>query len=193
MFSDLKKYIAGRVQLLPAPLKKHIQRTRRLGLEISAKYDVDSELVDISILGHDIARNLDDIALIVEAKKLRINIDEIEKKAPILLHGPIAATWISNNFLNQIDERIIEAIYFHTTGRANMSDVSKVTFLADKLDPEKIKRRPSLQEVKSHIDISLDQAILKFIELQINFSNMNNWEIPKMLLEFRDSLISKNT
>ena len=193
MFSDLKKYIAGRVQLLPAPLKKHIQRTRRLGLEISAKYDVDSELVDISILGHDIARNLDDIALIVEAKKLRINIDEIEKKAPILLHGPIAATWISNNFLNQIDERIIEAIYFHTTGRANMSDVSKVTFLADKLDPEKIKRRPSLQEVKSHIDISLDQAILKFIELQINFSNMNNWDIPKMLLEFRDSLISKNT
>ena len=193
MFSDLKKYIAGRVQLLPAPLKKHIQRTRRLGLEISAKYDVDSELVDISILGHDIARNLDDIALIVGAKKLRINIDEIEKKAPILLHGPIAATWISNNFLNQIDERIIEAIYFHTTGRANMSDVSKVTFLADKLDPEKIKRRPSLQEVKSHIDISLDQAILKFIELQINFSNMNNWEIPKMLLEFRDSLISKNT
>jgi len=193
MFSDLKKYIAGRVQLLPAPLKKHIQRTRRLGLEISAKYDVDSELVDISIFGHDIARNLDDIALIVEAKKLRINIDEIEKKAPILLHGPIAATWISNNFLNQIDERIIEAIYFHTTGRANMSDVSKVTFLADKLDPEKIKRRPSLQEVKSHIDISLDQAILKFIELQINFSNMNNWDIPKMLLEFRDSLISKNT
>ena len=193
MFSDLKKYIAGRVQLLPAPLKKHIQRTRRLGLEISAKYDVDSELVDISILGHDIARNLDDIALIVEAKKLRINIDEIEKKAPILLHGPIAATWISNNFLNQMDERIIEAIYFHTTGRANMSDVSKVTFLADKLDPEKIKRRPSLQEVKSHIDISLDQAILKFIELQINFSNMNNWDIPKMLLEFRDSLISKNT
>ena len=193
MFSDLKKYIAGRVQLLPAPLKKHIQRTRRLGLEISAKYDVDSELVDISILGHDIARNLDDIALIVEAKKLRINIDAIEKKAPILLHGPIAATWISNNFLNQIDERIIEAIYFHTTGRANMSDVSKVTFLADKLDPEKIKRRPSLQEVKSHIDISLDQAILKFIELQINFSNMNNWDIPKMLLEFRDSLISKNT
>ena len=162
MFSDLKKYIAGRVQLLPAPLKKHIQRTRRLGLEISAKYDVDSELVDISILGHDIARNLDDIALIVEAKKLRINIDEIEKKAPILLHGPIAATWISNNFLNQIDERIIEAIYFHTTGRANMSDVSKVTFLADKLDPEKIKRRPSLMDVKSHIDISLDQAILKF-------------------------------
>ena len=193
MFSDLKKYIAGRVQLLPAPLKKHIQRTRRLGLEISAKYDVDSELVDISILGHDIARNLDDIALIVEAKKLRINIDAIEKKAPILLHGPIAATWISNNFLNQMDERIIEAIYFHTTGRANMSDVSKVTFLADKLDPEKIKRRPSLQEVKSHIDISLDQAILKFIELQINFSNMNNWDIPKMLLEFRDSLISKNT
>ena len=193
MFSDLKKYIAGRVQLLPAPLKKHIQRTRRLGLEISAKYDVDSELVDISILGHDIARNLDDIALIVEAKKLRINIDEIEKKAPILLHGPIAATWISNNFLNQRDERIIEAVYFHTTGRANMSDVSKVTFLADKLDPEKIKRRPSLQEVKSHIDISLDQAILKFIELQINFSNMNNWDIPKMLLEFRDSLISKNT
>ena len=193
MFSDLEKYIAGRVQLLPAPLKKHIQRTRRLGLEISAKYHVDSELVDISILGHDIARNLDDIALVVEAKKLRINIDEIEKKAPILLNGPIAATWISHNFLNKIDERIIEAIYFHTTGRANMSDVSKVIFLADKLDPEKIKRRPSLQEVKSHIDISLDQAILKFIELQINFSNMNNWEIPKMLLEFRDSLISKNT
>ena len=121
------------------------------------------------------------------------DIDETEKNAPILLHGPIAATWISNNFLNQIDERIIEAIYFHTTGRANMSDVSKVTFLADKLDPEKIKRRPSLMDVKPHIDISLDQAILKFIELQIDFSNMKNWEIPKMLLEFRDSLLFKNT
>ena len=193
MFSDLKKYIDGRVQLLPGTLKNHIHRTRKLGLEISAQYDVDSELVDISILGHDIARNLDDIDLIMEAKNLRINIDETEKNAPILLHGPIAATWISNNFLNQIDERIIEAIYFHTTGRANMSDVSKVTFLADKLDPEKIKRRPSLMDVKSHIDISLDQAILKFIELQIDFSNMKNWEIPKMLLEFRDSLLFKNT
>ena len=74
-----------------------------------------------------------------------------------------------------------------------MSDVGKITFLSDKLDPLKIERRPSLLQVKSNIDFGLDQAILKFIELQINYSHSNNWSIPNMLLDFRDSLTSKNT
>ena len=175
---------------MPISLRTHIQRARRLGLEISSEFNVDAGLVDTSILGHDIARNLDNISLIKEATNLGIHITETEKNAPILLHGPIAATWISNSFLDQIDERIVEAIYFHTSGKPNMSDV---TFLADKLDPEKIKRRPSLMKVKSKINFGLDSAILEFLELQIDYSIKNNWEIPKLLVEFRGSLLPKNT
>ena len=193
MFYEVKKYIDGRFQLLPDSLKDHIRRTRNLGIEFASQFNVDPELVDISILGHDIARHLDDISLINEARNLGIGIGKIEEDAPILLHGPIAATWISNKFSDQIDERILEAIYFHTTGKPYMSDVGKITFLSDKLDPLKIERRPSLLQVKSNIDFGLDQAILKFIELQINYSHSNNWSIPNMLLDFRDSLTSKNT
>ena len=74
MFYEVKKYIDGRFQLLPDSLKDHIRRTRNLGIEFSSQFNVDPELVDISILGHDIARNLDDISLINEARNLGIAI-----------------------------------------------------------------------------------------------------------------------
>ena len=81
---------------------------------------------------------------------------------PKLLHGPVAASWLKNKF-DVLDESIIEAVRYHTTGYPGMGTVSKVVFLADKLDREKIKRNPELEKVLSLSVSDLDAAVLAYI------------------------------
>ena len=105
-------------------------------------------------------------ALLKEAARLDIPIGSIERRVPIMLHGPVAASWLERD--GEIsNSKVIESVRFHTTGTAKMSRVSKVVFLADKLEPYKVKRRPDLAEVLQLAHIDIDLALLEFLNRHI--------------------------
>jgi HD superfamily phosphohydrolase YqeK len=60
------------------------------------------------------------------------------------------------------DDEIYQAVCWHTTVHVDMSDVAKVVFLADKLDPQKEGRYPYLTQLKEIAMESLDRAMLEF-------------------------------
>ena len=79
---------------------------------------------------------------------------------PVLLHGPVAAELLRREGLE--DEEVYQGIYYHSTGCPGMSPVAKVVFLADKLDPHKLRRYPYLEELSVTALGSLDAAVLMF-------------------------------
>ena len=72
-----------------------------------------------------------------------------------------------------------------------MNPIGKVAFLADKLDVEKVLKYPKLERVHALADENLDKAILKFLDLQLEFLSEKDLLIHPITIELRNDLLVK--
>ncbi len=162
LLSKLNDYLNG----LTVNLQNHLHRTAKLGRELSLLHGVNDEKVFVACIAHDIAKKLDVNEMLQESKLNKLTISYEEENSPILMHGPLAASWLEKNFKCN-DQEILDSVFFHTTGRPYMSQVEKLVFLADKVEPNKVERTPDLQEVLDLCFLDLDAAIVKYIDMKI--------------------------
>jgi HD superfamily phosphohydrolase YqeK len=57
------------------------------------------------------------------------------------------------------DPQVLAAARFHTVGRAGMSALEKIIFVADKISPDKVRANPAAARAKELADRDLDAAI----------------------------------
>lgn len=77
--------------------------------------------------------------------------------APQIIHSYYGA-YLTKKRYNIDDDDIINAITFHTTGRANMSDLEKIIFLADYIEP--MRNFSGVDKARELAKESLDEAML---------------------------------
>jgi nicotinate-nucleotide adenylyltransferase len=65
---------------------------------------------------------------------LGIMVEDCAKKAPKTLHAITGAAVIGRDFPEFADPELINAVRWHTTGRANMSICEKIIYLADYIE-----------------------------------------------------------
>ena len=188
---NLPKLIQSELLKLPESLLAHIQRARCVGKEISSMHGIDFFSVDLAIATHDLAKNLSETELIDECKQMEIEISPDYCLVPKLLHGPVAASWLKTKF-SVFDKFVIEAVKYHTTGYPDMNPVAKAVFLADKLDKEKIKRNPRLENVLSLATSNLDAAVLSYMNILIEGLIEQNFIIHPYSISCRNYLLQKN-
>ena len=153
--------IERRLLSLPKGLQKHIGRVELIAQELASWHRVDPERVRIAAKAHDLCRAMKSSELLAMAEEFHISIHQVDRREPILLHGPVAAEILRSEGLE--DEGIYEGIYRHTTASVGLDSVAKVVFLADKLDPMKMKRYPQGAALKVLAHENLDKAILEFL------------------------------
>ena len=139
--------IESRLTDLPEGLQAHIQRSREVGADLCEIHAVDPERVDLAIAAHDLYRATDPEDLLAEAGRRGWEPDVVERSEPMLLHGPVAGMWLMQE--GGIDDpAIVEAVTWHTTYAPSVGPVGTLTFLADKIDPQKVAKRTWLEEVR---------------------------------------------
>ena len=146
----------------PPGLIRHIERARKLGRELAEIHGVSPNRSALSILLHDIARNIKETELLKLAEGFGLDITENDLQIPLLLHGPVGACLLKRDRRLE-DADILEAVSSHTTGKPGMGKLSKVAFLADKLEMEKIKESPELEKVREMAYEDLDKAVLAYL------------------------------
>ncbi len=151
---------------LPIGLQEHIYRTRILSRKVAESHGAETEKCDLGVAAHDIARHWTEDNLITEARRLGLDITEVENAEPLLLHGPIGAHWLRDRLACR-DSEIVSAVNYHTTGRPEMSQVEKIVFIADKIEPRKIEKYPELGSIMDIVMDDLDGAILRYLGLRI--------------------------
>lgn len=186
--NDLPDAIDARLKMLPSGLRDHIERSREVSQELAVRHNVDARLADMGTAAHDLARALNRSRMLTEAESLGLRPGVVEKREPVLLHGPIAARWLCNEDAD-FEESVLESVAWHTTGRPGMSEVAKVVFLADKLDPCKVERFPYLKRVADKSKHSLDLAILEYLDETLQFFLRNGNLIHPVSIEFRNQLM----
>lgn len=184
---DLRRRMAPE---LPAGLLEHIDRVVVLGGELAARHGLDAERVQLAAQGHDVLRALDDAELLARAEARGMAIEPTERAAPLLLHGPLGALELSERF-GVDDEPILHAVRWHTTGHPDFDPEAWAFFVADKAEPEKLRRWPELERVLNLAADSLEAAALAYLELSAGRAEREGWQPHPVALRARETLIER--
>ena len=147
---------------LPDKLRAHIFRVRDVGLDLASRHGIDEERAELAILGHDVARAAKKDEILRLADRFGMSTLDIERRAPVTLHGPVGAELLRHED-GLDDEEILAAVRWHTTGHHSLTPLGLLVFIADKLEPRKIKSYPYQRELQHIANESLSQAVLEFL------------------------------
>lgn len=92
---DPLKVVLGK---LPKGLYSHTQRVCSEARSLAPLFGLELELVELAAAAHDICRSMKGNDLLLEAERRSLPIQEIDKQLPILLHGPVAAAIVRDEF-----------------------------------------------------------------------------------------------
>ena len=181
--------IQRRVDRLPAGLQAHIHRVVEIARELAVCHGIDQEQAALAALAHDVARAMKDGELLRRAAGMGLPIGVVERRVPILLHGPVGAEILQQE-AGLTDISIYKAVYWHTTANPDLDELGKVVFIADKLDPAKIDSYPYLPQIRQMAFQDLDRAILHFLTRQA-MDRLNRGElVHPVMVETRNALLA---
>jgi predicted HD superfamily hydrolase involved in NAD metabolism len=181
---SLRAHIVG----LPGGLRRHIRAVAAEARRLARLHGVDEDRAMMAAWTHDIARAMEPLELLRLARELGLSPNEVEEAAPILLHGPVAARLLASRYGVE-DEEVLAAARWHSTGRAGMSALEKVLFLADKVEPGKVAARPDLAETRRLAETDLDGAVLHYLDLQLVEAVRQGWPLHPDAVAARNELL----
>lgn len=161
----------------------HVLRVVEMSEKLAINYGECIEKCRVAAILHDYAKQFSEQEnnIIIENYSLRV--DKIEKESKELLHSKIAAS-IAEEKYKIHDIEILDAIRFHTTGRAGMSLIEKIIFVADAV--EMGRDYPLAQQIREVAFESLDKAIVKITGSTIVFLVEKNSKIHPNTIEARN-------
>lgn len=129
---------------------------------------------EIAGLLHDICKNMPEEEQLHWTKKSAIIFDKPFWDQPHLWHGFAAAEYIREK-LGISDPEILEAVRYHTVGKADMTTFEKIIFLADLTSAE--RDYPDVQSVRDTVEESLDGGMKVAMEFIVGKLRKNQQPI----------------
>ena len=182
-------------------LKKHLTKERyhhtvgvaykamSMAMKYNPQPDNNEFMIKAEIAGllHDCAKCMDNDKKIRICNKNQISYSKIEAENPYLLHGKVGA-YIARKEFDILDEDILNAITWHTTGRPDMSLLEKIIFVADYIEPSR-RPIPELNLIRQLAFTDIDQAVIKILENTLKYLNEKGNPIDDMTQKTYDSYI----
>lgn len=111
----------------------HTLRVAQTAVKLAEQYGGSKEKLALAAIFHDYAkyRPLEEMERWIKQSSLPKDLLKFHHE---LWHGPVGAILIEHEHGIK-DKEIQLAIYYHTTGRANMSKFEMILFLADYIEP----------------------------------------------------------
>ena len=150
---------------------EHSVRVYETALKMAGHFHADIKKVAIAALIHDCGRQVPKEASVAKAKELGIPVDPVEEAQPILLHAKLGVYYAVHKYgVDANDKEVLDAIRYHSTGTADMTDTAKIVFLADLIEPgrdfEGVEaiRKASFQDLDRGMLLSYDNTIRYLLE-----------------------------
>lgn len=153
--------------------------------KLAIHYNCDIERTKKAGLMHDLAKYLTDEEKIAYVDNNSISITETQRKIPGVLHGIIAADICKNKY--GFDEEMCSAIAFHTTGKANMTLLEKIVFVADKI--EENRDYSDIEYYRNLAMTDITQACLEIVNFQIQDAIKKDKIFDKKSIETRNFIL----
>lgn len=150
----------------------HCVNVSKEAVKLAKRYGGDEEKAAVAGILHDITKEMSKEEQLQIMLDSGIILDDIQKNAPKLWHGISGSVYIKNHLCIE-DEDILNAICYHTTGRAGMSLLEKIIFVADFTSEERTYKGVATMRKKSRK--SLEDAML--YGFKFTFSDLSSREL----------------
>lgn len=166
---------------------EHTLRVRDEAIALAHRYGADAAKAETAAIWHDMAKNLSQ----EEMNRLvrEFHLDEKYLDAPNLAHSKLGACLMERDF-GVTDRDLLNAVSYHTTGRAGMSLLEKVVFLADAIEPG--RSYPSADEIRRMAETDLERACIRMLERTVDYLGQQGARIDKDTLEALADLKEKH-
>ncbi len=119
---------------LSPPAADHSRRVAETAGLLAARYGVDEESARLAGLLHDWDREQSSERLFAAAASAAIEVSSADATVPYLLHARTGASAVRETFPD-LSEEIVTAVAHHTVGAVEMSDLDRVVYVADMIEP----------------------------------------------------------
>ncbi|WP_255448846.1 MULTISPECIES: bis(5'-nucleosyl)-tetraphosphatase (symmetrical) YqeK [Selenomonas] len=151
---------------------------------LAERFGVDKQQARVAGLLHDCAREFANEDMIDEAQKRNIVIGPVEQAMPLLLHAYIGAKRVREIYQVE-DAEVEQAIWRHTVGGSKMTDLDKIIWFADMIEPG--RDYPGVEKLRQlAAEAPLDDMMLA------GFSQSIQFVVAKGHLIHPDTVLARN-
>ena len=176
-----EKIIEYLENVLTEKRKRHTYSVASEAVSLAQYHNVAPEKAELAALFHDMFRGTQ--IEILDNYVRSFNLDSCYLGNSNLAHGKIAGVVMEQDYGIQ-DRDIINAVAFHTTGREGMSDLEKILYLADAIEPG--RKYPGVEEIRKLAYVNLNQACLKAMSRSVDYIRSRGLKLD------RDTIRAKN-
>lgn len=150
---------------------EHSVNVANEAVALAKLYNCDLDKAYTAGILHDITKEIpkdEQLQIIIDGG---IILDDVQKQAPKLWHAISGSVYIQKH-LGIADDDIINAVRYHTTGRANMSLLEKIIYVADYT--AKGRDYNGVEVMRSLSRQSLEKAMI--FSFQFTFNKLSSLE-----------------
>ncbi|SFA38403.1 putative HD superfamily hydrolase of NAD metabolism [Parageobacillus thermantarcticus] len=144
---------------------QHTIGVMETAIKLAEQYGADVKKAELAAIFHDYAkyRPKEEMKRIILEQNMPNDLLSYNAE---LWHAPVGAYLVKTE-VGIEDEDILNAIRYHTSGRANMTLLEKIIYLADYIEPGRIF--PGVDEVRDLAKHDLNKALTKALQNTIQF------------------------
>lgn len=154
------EHVKAALRYMKPARRKHSVRVALMAAGVAAKYRLNEHDVIQACGLHDVAKNLD-----LSAPELAgFTIGE-EVPAPVL--HQYTGAYMAEHTFGIVDEAILNAIRYHTSGRPNMGILEKLVFLSDML--EEGRDFPGIAKLRRLFYEDIDECLFSSLKRELKY------------------------
>lgn len=142
----------------------HVRGCEETAARLARRWGEDPEDAAEAGILHDITKKLSTDEQLRLVEKYGIVLDDADIAAPQTLHA-LTGAWFSREHFG-VPDNIFSAIEWHTTGRAGMTTLEKIVYLADFIEPT--RDFPGVEHVRTSAFEDLDRAMVEALQMSMD-------------------------
>ena len=151
------------ISLLKPARVPHVLGCCDTAVELARRWGADETDAARAGILHDITKALNDEEQLLLCDKYDIIISGFERENPKLLHAKTGATMARLIFGE--NDAVYDAIWWHTTGKADMNLLEKIIYLADYMEPN--RNFDGVQTLRDQVAVDIDLALFTALDLSV--------------------------
>ncbi|MCC8160389.1 MAG: bis(5'-nucleosyl)-tetraphosphatase (symmetrical) YqeK [Oscillospiraceae bacterium] len=156
---------------------------------LALKYGADEEKAYTAGLLHDCAKGYSIEEQIELCERLNVLLDDAALQCPPVIHGFLGSV-IAKTEYGINDEEILSAIKYHTVGRAGMSLLEKIVYIADMTEVN--RDFDGVENLRETLERGLNEALMLSVEQQLKLQTKRRGVIHPNIIYMWNDLLKEN-
>lgn len=157
----------------------HVRGTEETAVALALRWGVDPQWARRAAILHDCTKYLELDEQLALCEEYQVELDELEREVVKLLHAKTGAA-LARHMFGEPDP-VYDAIYCHTTGKANMTTFDKILYLADYMEPN--RDFEGVENLRKLVWEDLDRAMVMGLEMTMAEMKEKNAPVHRNTLQ----------